>query len=231
MMTAETTFKWQTRRTDVAYRATFASPQFGLLTAAARSFHSLHSRLARFGLRLSDIKVEGNATNPADFAIVCTFPALSAVLRLKLETIEFNVYSLVGDSNLQPMISEAVETVKEIAAPMYKPIAIHQVTLEFHGTLSDITPRDYLLRFVKTIPWAESQHEGVNLAFGIGGDPATGRLSAAVVVAKSSVIADALYLQITAGYDGGLVLSDFVSRYYQFVIDVFAKLELMDLRT
>lgn len=227
-MASGATFTWQTKRTDISYRATFSAPQFGLLTTAARSFYALHSRLGKFGLRLADIRAEGNATTPSDFAIVCSFPTVGAILKLKLETIEFSVYSAAGDSNLQAIISEAIEAVKEIAAPLYKPILVHQVTLEFHGALTQTGLHDYLLRFVSTVPWEESRREGVNVAFNIGADSATGRLSAAVVVAKSSVLSDALYVQITAGYDGALALNDFVARYFAFVVDSLARLELAE---
>jgi hypothetical protein len=141
---------------------------------------------------------------------------------------EFNVYSSTGDANLQAIVSEAIEGVKEIAAPMYRSILIHQTTLEVHGMLSGVATHEYLRRFVRIVPWSQSEREGVNLGFNVGGDPGTGRLSAAVVVAKSGVLAEGLYVQIAAGYDGALSLNEFVSRYANFVGDALEKLELTE---
>ena len=216
------------QRADVSYKATFAAPQFTILMNAGRAFQALHSRLTTYGLKLADIKVEGVAAQPSNFAIACTFPALNAVLRLKLESIELNAYSVAKSAALPPILSEAIEAAKEIGAAGggYKPILYQQIVLESHGTLADVDARTFLASYVARNPWSTEADQHVSFAFNLGQNPTQGRLGASIVASPSSVLSKGLYVQINATFAGHFTLNDTVDRFLAFAREAYANLGL-----
>lgn len=221
-----TPIAFDVKSANISYRAVFEGPQFGLLQSASKIYHTLYTRLGRYGLTLDGLRVQGTANAPAEFVITCSLPSTSAILRIKLEGLEVNAYAVTPDTKLVEVVVEAIEATKEITTPMFRSISVHHVTLELHGVPSGIAANEYLLNFVKIVPWDESRKVGVNLAFTLGPDTQTRRVTSTVVIAQSAVVPAGLYIQVSASYDGRQHLNDVNSAYATLTLDALKRLHL-----
>lgn len=73
---------------DAAFHASLSPPAFRFAERWSDFQAALFRRLAPFGLRLHDIKVETPSANPADFSVACWIFGLSAVVRYRFDRVE-----------------------------------------------------------------------------------------------------------------------------------------------
>jgi hypothetical protein len=193
-MTADHAVAFDAKRVDLAYKASFPLPQFGLGNGP-RSLHLLFARLRPFNVSFSELKLEGNFANPAGIAFSCFFPPNNAVLRLRLDALEVTATSPPVD-NLAEIVDAAISATKEILGDQYPGIAGQELTWAAHGQVNT-TPSEYFDRFVRKTPAGLSS---AGIAFSIGSDSSTERLFANVVVAPSVLVVNALFFQVTASF-------------------------------
>lgn len=192
------------QRDELTYKAFFADPQFALLAAPARTLHHLFARLAPLGLRLPDIKIEGNINNLPDFVVSCSLPTNSMILKFRLETLEATAFSLAAANTVIDVLTAALSAVGDITGPSFKGLAAHEILWAAHCVLRTGTLAEYLEQYVRQSPWG---NEGLGgLGFRLGANPDEARMSAHAVISPSAVISGALYFQVSAGYEGKLDL-------------------------
>ena len=187
-------------RVDLTYKSNFADPQFSLLSAP-RVLHFLFVKLKEFGVRSSDLKMEGNISNLPEFSITCTLPGLNSVLRIRVDALELNAFApaVANTPPVSKIAGAALAALKDIGGAAFSGTLLHEVVWAAHGTPS-VPAMDYLRGFLSpNVPAPPS-----GLAFTLNPDQSVGRQSANVAVALSAVVPKGLYLQINAGYDGRL---------------------------
>lgn len=220
-MTSPDLFGLDVKRLDTTYRAHFQAPQFGLLQAVGRTLDILYRRFNPYGIRLADITVESHPSKPAEFAVNCALPFVNAAAKFRLESFELIAFTPPAGTSVLGAVKTGLEALGEIAGQMLRAVGTHQATIEIHGVLAGIATKDYLLRYMKILPWEPTTAVGV--AFHLGPDP-DGRLMGVALVAPSAVIPDGLYIQVNASYQGALAIEDVARKFVELANDALHRL-------
>lgn len=202
-MTTSEPLKFEIQRQDLFYKASFADSQFAI-AGGARSLHFIYVRLKKYGVRTSDIKIEGNLNNPPDIVISCGLPTAQAVLRMRLDSFEINCVAPSDGALMQEVVEAAIAATKDIAGAAFSGIATHESTWAAHGHMA-VPVADYLRRFVTQLPHGASSS---GLGFALGPDSSQSRLNTYAVVAPSMAVPDGLYLQVNSLHDGRLPIPE-----------------------
>lgn len=195
--------KFDVKRSNLNFEAGFNRPQFLLFRDTHGLLHQLYKGLETYGVRLSDLRIEGTGGTAADFNILCYLFNFYMTLRIRLDRIE--VFCSELPQEYVPKYGSAiVDALAAISA--YHPDVRFQaygLTVDMHGILEGNLAKDYLLRFTKKITDGLGPSIGAGTVMYFG--PEGSRLLCSVTVDMSAAIPDALYVRTHVIWDAGKI--------------------------
>ena len=211
-------------QSDLAYQGDFSSPAFELVGSFATLLGRLHARLATFGLRPGDLKLEPGQ-GLADSALACSLPGLNAVVRVRVERVEANFLELrrVTQDQVAGIILQAVGAVQDLLPQVS--FKSHSIGLSAHGLFEDIVYEDFIQRYAPKSPedLGPALGRGVVCYYG----PEEERDSSLVVLDKSLLVPGGLYLRTHFSLNGAKVpLADVQSKASAYVNLILEKVGL-----
>lgn len=193
-----TTF--QVEKGDLLFEASFEGPDFAFFQDTAGLLRHLFQRLERYGLRLNDLRVERGTGSVAEFHVLCYLFNYWMTIRVRVDRAE------VMCANLP---KEDVETLKAVILDVLTAIRDHRPNLTYrafglavglHGRPEGMASKDYLSRFVSSVPknLGPLTTNGVVFYFG----PDAERLLSALTVDASALVSNGVYLRLQGTWDG-----------------------------
>ncbi len=196
-------------KADLAFEAGYSQPDFGLFENRSAILTHLFKKLEPHGLRLTDLRYEPGNLNLGEQHIVCYLFNYWMTIKIRLERIEINCSELPRDytDKFKAAIIDVLTAVKEHRHDLsFRAFAL---AVGMHAKLEGLPARDYLRRFVTTVPQSlgPSTGNGVVFYFGPEGD----RLLSSITADISAVTQDAVSLRIHGMWDATKVSADSIS--------------------
>jgi len=187
-------------RAELSFQADFAEPVFHLFRDSPALHRSVFARLAKHGLRLSDMRPERGNGTLGDAHLVCSLLNSAVTLLLRPERAEihcFDVMRLDG-RNLGQVGVDFLEAIRAHAPEV--PFKTYSSALALHGLLDGIRSQEFIAKFVTGAPGGLGPPLGSGAVFyyGVTAD----RVMSSVTVDLSAVLHDGLFLRIYAMWDG-----------------------------
>lgn len=185
---------------DLSYQGEFSAPAFGLIGSLAGLLERAHSRLASFGIRPSDLKLESTTPSLTEASLVCNLITLGALVRVRLERIEasFSDLKRVDQEQISTVVLESFEAVRDILPNLT--VKTHGITLQVHGVLEGISFEDLIRYHAPNPPAGLGPALGSGVVYYFG--PEAERVSSGFVLDKSFVVPGGLYLRANVNLDG-----------------------------
>lgn len=211
---------------ELSYWAALEPPVFDLPAAWVTLQSDLYARLARFGLGLSDIKVETTSPNPGDFSLAAWLFNLGLVARYRCDRVEVwsNKQRLANDPALASEIVEQAMSVLRAASPSAM-VKQHTVILAVHGLLAGVTQASRVAAYVTRVPDGIPSLVPSGVSFACEGPEGFGQGS--IVLERSGMVNQGAFLRIALDLPGILSEKDALARANEFL---GASLERMDLK-
>lgn len=196
-------------KAELAFEAVYSQPEFGLFDDRSAILNHLFKRLGPHGLRLADIRFEQGNLNLGEQNIICYLFNYWMTVKIRLERIEINS---------SEMPREYVDKFKAAIVDVLRAVNDHRPNLSFggfvlavgiHAKLEGLSPRDYISRFVTTVPQSLGPSTGHGVVFYFG--PEGNRRLSSVTADVSAVTQGAVYLRIHGAWDSTNVLADLSS--------------------
>ncbi|MBA2593631.1 MAG: hypothetical protein M3495_00495 [Pseudomonadota bacterium] len=181
-------------RSDLRYEATLAPPTFDMLLGG-KSFGPVYNALEPLGLRLDDMRVEGQ--QPAEQALSCYLSARTLV-RYRFDRVEVQGRpSEVGVEALFRLIEVAVGVVRSTS---HTKIEEHTFTSGLHGRLGVGSVEDQLARHVPAKRADKVALAPSGVTFRVASESAAGFAS----LERSLLAEDAAFLRVVSILPGAL---------------------------
>jgi len=181
-------------RSDLRYEATLAPPAFDMLLGG-KSFGPVYNALEPLGLRLDDMRVEGQ--QPAEQALSCYLSARTLV-RYRFDRVEVQGRpSEVGIETLFRLIEVAVGVIRGMSQGK---IEGHSFSMGVHARLGMGTVDDQLARHVPAKRADKVALAPSGVTFRVASESATGSAS----LERSLLVEDAAFLQVVSVHPGTL---------------------------
>jgi hypothetical protein len=195
--------KVEVAKFDLAFEAGFPRPEFALFQNTALLLDRLHRRLERYGVKLTDIRVERGAGSIGDHHILLYLFDYWMTVRVRVDRVEVNCSSLPENlvESFRAAIVDVLQALKECTPDLsFRAFA---VAVGIHARLEGQQPRDYLARFVTNTPTnlGPATGSGVIFYFGPEGD----RVLAALTADLSTLVPDALFVRVHSVWDAARV--------------------------
>jgi hypothetical protein len=210
---------------DITFQADFSEPAFALFSNQAALHKMLFEQLgSRFGLAASGMQPKLILGSLADVQLTCSLARFSTSVGLSTERVE------IGCSNSlqlrqQDFAEIALSTLNTVAAYISVPYKAYRLSVNFHGTLADMSTPEYLARFTPNTPQALGPRIGSGVVFYYGADAE--RLSSFVTLDFSAYHAGALYVRMQGVWDAEKVtLVDLPSVAENYVQRMIAAIDL-----
>jgi hypothetical protein len=182
-------------RSDLRYEATLAPPAFDMLLGG-KSFGPVYNALEPLGLRLDDMRVEGQ--QPAEQALSCYLSAGRTRVRYRFDRVEVQGRpSEVGIEALFRLIEVAVGVVRSTSQTK---IVEHTFTSSVHGRLGVGSVDDQLARHVPAKRTDKVALAPSGATFRVASQAAAGFAS----LERSHLFEDAAFLQVISVQPGTL---------------------------
>lgn len=178
---------------DLTFQSDFIQPVFDLFRDSWGLQRQLFMRMARHGVRLTDIKPERGNGSVGDFNIVCFLFNFSVTVRIRLERVEILCFDLarVPVNMLNEAGVDALEAVtSHVPGVNFK---THTLSLGLHGTLEGMSTQEFISRFVAKGPENLGRPIGSGIVFYYG--PQEEQLTSSITLDLSALIAGALYVR------------------------------------
>ena len=200
-----------TFQSEFIYRAVFAEPLFELLDSHSRIFRLVYSVCTPFGASAQDITYEGNLREPASATITGKCRTASVSLKVQLTNLQVHWTYSPGEyiAPAQTVAEKTIELLGEAGFSVL-PLGTHLITWAGHLKLSDITPSEYLSRFVSGVPIELGATEPVGVGF--SKEATDERLACAINFQPSIAVEDGIYSRFDLQWSGQLGISDVVEK-------------------
>jgi hypothetical protein len=196
-------------RSEVAFEAGYAQPEFALFRDAAALLHHLYARLQPHGLKLTDLRVERGAGNVAEQHVLFYLFDYVMTVRVRVERLEVTCASLSSEEHLQKFKAATVDllqAVKDVKSELaFRAFA---VASSIHVMLDGQSTRAYLAQFAARIPEGPGPLTGSGSVFYFG--PSEDRLLSAITVDTSALVPDGLFVRVNGVWDASRVAPDFL---------------------
>jgi hypothetical protein len=217
------TVRLQVRQVDMGYHAIVEPPAFDLGARWVDLQSAIYSRLKPFNLRLPDIKIESSSSNPADISIVCWVLSYAALVRFRLDKVEFwsNSTRLAANSALATDVAEQAVEILHIASPEAR-VASHSLTVALHGEPQGKTPDDFITDFLRATPpgTPELRPSGVSFA----GELPTKNGAGSIVLERSAQVSEGVFLRISSEHAGSLTTREALGQGIEFIQESLKRL-------
>jgi hypothetical protein len=217
--------KLEVVKADLLFEAALTQPDFTLPRDAPLVLQNLFTRLAPYGLRISDLKIE-HVGNVADYHVLCYLFNYWMTIKVRIEKIEIACSELPKDyvQRFKAAILDVLRAVTDSRAQVsFRGFA---VALGLHAKLENLIARDFLARLTARIPEGLGPSTGNGAVFYFG--PAGERVLSSVTTDLSALAPEAVYLRLHGVWDPRKVdLNSFPD-----VVDAFVQqaLESLDLQ-
>lgn len=201
--------KLDVSKAELSFEAGFPKPEFGLFRDGAALLDHLYRRLEPYGLRLTDIRFERGTGNVSDQHILLYLFNYWMTVRVRVERIEITCSELPQKDveKFKAAILDVLLAVKNYKADLsFRAFAI---AINLHAKLEGQSVRDYLARFVTSVPknLGPPTGSGAVFYFGAEGD----RLLSTVTADVSLVVPEGLFIRIHGVWDAGRVTPDAIA--------------------
>lgn len=215
---------FEIRHSEFSYLASLDAPVFHILGTGGQLYAAIYAGLARFRVKLQDIKVESLTPNPADISVVCSLLDLGALVRYRLDRVEVWSTSPLGfgDPRLAELIEEALRAGREVS-PTAK-VATHTLSLGVHGVLTEGSIPARLVAYVPITPEGSPPFRPTGVSFLCQWPEGEGESS--IVLERSVIVPDGAFLRVTSVYPGKLLEHQAYQRAADFFQAAMARLNL-----
>lgn len=180
-------------RSVISYEAKLAPPAFDMLLGG-KSFGPVYTALEPLGLRLEDLRVEGQ--QPAEQALACDLFGSRARVRYRFDRVEVQgIASEVGVSKLFDLIEVAMGVVRSTSQAK---IDGHSFTTVVHGWLGVGTVEEHLARHVSATKADQLTGVPAAVTFRMASDSASG----VATLEHSLSVEDAAFVQVVSVHAG-----------------------------
>ena len=183
---------------DVTIEAGYQQPAFGLFRDEAGLFARLVSRLSRYGLKLSDMKIERGNGSFGDLHLFCHLLDYLLTVRIRLDRSEIYC-SLLTEENKKGVIAAAVETLDCLRESVDGQYRAYAISLNVHGLLENTSAKTFLSGLIAAPPTAAGPVTGNAVAYYFS--PAQDRLASSLTFDVSAITPDGLYVRPQAVWD------------------------------
>lgn len=185
--------KLDVEKADLSFEAGFVQPEFALLRDPPGLLRHLFLRLEPHGLRLGDMRIERGTGNVSDFHVLCYLFNYWMTVRIRVERVDVFCSELPQD-HVQRFGAAITDTLR--AVQDHSPSAAFRafaLAAGFHGRIEGQAAKEYLGRFISSVPsdLGPSLGGGAVFYFGPEGD----RLLSTITVDMSAVVPEAVYIR------------------------------------
>lgn len=214
----------EVRHSEFSYLASLESPAFEVLGTGGQLYAGIYAGLARFRVKLADIRLESQSANPADISVVCSLLDLGALIRYRLDRVEVWSVSarLAADATLVGLIEDAVRVVREVSRGAR--IATHTLSLAIHGMLTEGTIAERLAAYIARTPEATPPFRAGGVSFSCEWPEGGGESS--VVLERSLTVPDGAFVRLTSVHPGRLSERESYQRATEFFQRALAHLDI-----
>lgn len=207
--------KFVVSRSDVTIEAGYPQPQFGLFRDEAGLLARLLTRLAPYGLKLSDMKVERGSGSLGDLHLLCYLLDYLLTIRIRVDRAEIYCSHLT-EENKKRVVSASVDTLACIRENIGSGYRAYALAMNIHGLLESQTVRTFLGRLITPPPAEVGSVTGNAVAYYLA--PSEERIAASLTFDVSVITTDGLFVRPQATWDASrLPLEHFAEKAEAFV--------------
>lgn len=208
--------RFEVRQVDVAYTAAIDPPAFDLGARWTDLQSAIYAHLGRFKLRLGDIKVETATANPGDLSIACWILDYGAVVRYRLDRVEAwsNRPWIAQDTALAvEIVKQTMQVLRDVSPQSH--VAAQNLNFAFHGLLGNqMQVLDLIASYVTRRPQGGPPLIPNGVSFLC--ESQTGEGQGSVVLERSALVPNGVFLRVVSEYAGSLSEVDAVNRAIEF---------------
>jgi len=205
----------QVRQVDMHYEANVEPPAFDLGPRWVQLQSAIYSRLAPFGLKLPDIKVESSSASPADISVGCWVLSYAALVRFRLDKVEVwsNTTRFIADPALTTDLAHQAVEILHATSPEAR-IASHSLIVALHGAPQGRAASEFISDFLKATPpgTPELRPSGVSFA----GELPTKNGAGSIVLERSAQVSEGVFLRISSEHAGSLTAREALGQAIEF---------------
>jgi len=181
--------------------------------------------LNRFGLRLSDVKLEKGDGSLGEANVFCSLYHLSTTVRVRLDAVEIACYDTVR-FNQQQFVDIARSSLEAVSRTLTNnPYKTYAVTANLHGAVEGMTTQDFLARTAGKGPTNLGPLLASGAVFYYGAEAE--RLTSFLNVDLSGAKAGAVYVRTHIVFDAAKAsLNDLPTLTENYLRTAFESLEL-----
>lgn len=185
---------------SLSYEGVFSRPAFGLIGSLPSLLDRVYTRMEKFGLRASDLRLEAPTQSLAEACVSWTLAAISAVARIRTIKVEVSFLDLkrIGGDQASAIISESAEAVRDLLPDFA--VRSHSINLAVHGLLEGIAFEDFMQLHTTKAPTGLGPGLGCGVVYYFG--PEAGRDGSSFVIDKSFVVSGGLFFRANVIIDG-----------------------------
>lgn len=180
-------------RADLSLESVFTEPQFALFRDTNGLLQQLFTRLHPHGLTLQQLKIERGNGSIGDFHVACQFYNFMMTVRVRAEKVE-TLCLEVPETHVERFGAAIVDALSAVKAHLPTlAFRTHTMSAGMHGRLEGESVKNYLSKFVTSVPTGLGPQLGNGgvLYFGAEGD----RVLSSVTVDLSSLTPDGLFVR------------------------------------
>lgn len=210
---------------DLIVQADFAEPAFHMFRDYWEFAHRVFTKLARHGLRLTDMKFERGSGSIGDGYLLCSLFNFTMAIRFRVEKVEAHCLDLarMDVNRFSQASADALEAVRSHIPNVA--FRTYSLGVALHGTIEGISAREFVSKFVTRTPEKLGPPIGTGVVFYYG--PEADRLLSALTVDLSAVVSDGVFVRANVVWDGAKIAIGAIREAGEkFVGDVYRRLEL-----
>ena len=189
------------KRGEVLLTASFQSPAFTLLNPPASEFHEkVYSNLAKYGLTLSDIRIESTLNPLSEASVKYDLHRQNSLVKLSLDRLEIYFFSLnsIDEQTMVEIVNGALNAVTA-SHPEIR-FADFTANVGVHGVFEGGKLEEYLSEHIKQSPEGFGPVSGRGIVYYLG--PTGNTKSASFTIDVSLVISGGVYFRTVFTLDG-----------------------------
>jgi hypothetical protein len=210
------TISLQPFQSDASFEGVFDEPVFGLLASPVLLYQSLLQELNGFGASLSSLKFE--STTLSDANVSCSLVSISTLARVRLDRLQVSFFRLheVGEVTARQVLLGSIGAIQRTQP--FVTYSRYDLSVNISAKIVGSTYSALIGRFVTT-PADLGKSADAGVAFYLGPDDATGRISGGVVLDRLIARSDGdLIFKANASFEASKVPAErIVDRFDEFV--------------
>lgn len=207
-------------KSEIQYLGEFSELAFDMLSAPIPLYKSLLKNLGKYGATTKDLNIYTMEISEAN--VSCPLVSLDALVRVRLDKLEVNFLDLgkIGQELASEVLVDVYEALQNADSSIS--VSYHTISIKTQAQGVNATYLDLIRKFISSPPSLSEQTTG-GVAFYLVDDQPKGVTGGSIIIDRSTLYEEGVYISITANFDASLVpiksVREKVTEYHAFCLE------------